>query len=118
MSQSFTFIDVAGNQAQYTVFDRDRDDNFHWSTDHGDQGFATSFEQARYRARTVLKDSMAAKRRSEEKTTMASFPLPWRLLNMPIGTTVIQGSSVRPPNRSHGPKGTSFRPRQRTGASN
>lgn len=77
MSQSFTFIDVAGNQAQYTVSDKDRDERFHWSTDHGDQGFAMSFEQAQYRARTVLKDSMAVNRRSDEKSSVASFKVPW-----------------------------------------
>jgi hypothetical protein len=74
MSQSFTFIDVAGNQAQYTVFEKDRDEMFHWSTDQGDHGFAASFDQAQSRARAVLKDSMTANRRSEEKTRMASYP--------------------------------------------
>jgi hypothetical protein len=67
MSQSFTFIDVAGNRADYTVFDRDRQDNFHWSTDHGDNGSAKSFDEAQYRARTVLKDSMTARRRAGER---------------------------------------------------
>jgi hypothetical protein len=65
MSQSFTFIDVAGNSAQYTIFDKDFRNEFHWSTDHGDRGFATSFAEAQYRARTVLKDSMAVNRRSD-----------------------------------------------------
>jgi hypothetical protein len=37
MSQSFTFIDVAGNQAQYIVSEKGQYDDFHWSTDHGDQ---------------------------------------------------------------------------------
>ena len=40
MSQSFTFIDVAGNQAQYTVYEMDYRNVFRWSTYHGDQGFA------------------------------------------------------------------------------
>jgi len=66
VSISFTFVDVAGNQADYTVFDRDRQDNFHWSTDHGDNGFAKSFEDAQYRARMVLKDSMATRRRASK----------------------------------------------------
>src|SRR5262249_33725579 len=35
---SFTFIDPAGNQAQYTVYDADRHNEYHWSTDHGDRG--------------------------------------------------------------------------------
>lgn len=78
MSQSFTFIDVAGNQAQYTISDRNRDDNFEWSTDHGDRGVAASFEQAQYRARTVLKDSMTANRRSDERARMASYQVRWR----------------------------------------
>lgn len=79
MSQSFTFIDVAGNQAQYTVSERDRNDTFHWSTDHGDQGSAVSFVQAQSQARTVLKDSMEKNRRSEQKAIKASYaPLPWR----------------------------------------
>ena len=66
MSQSFTFIDAAGNQAQYTVYDRDRHDEFYWSTDHGDNGFASSYSQAQDRARTFLKASMAARRKSDQ----------------------------------------------------
>lgn len=65
MSKSFTFVDVAGNRADYTVCEKDRQNVFQWSTDHGDRGFAQSFEQAQYQARTVLKDSMATRRRVE-----------------------------------------------------
>ena len=65
MSQSYTFVDSAGNQAQYTVFDRDHRNDFHWSTDYGDHGLAPSFAQAQDRARTVLKASMAESRRSD-----------------------------------------------------
>jgi len=78
MSQSFTFIDVAGNQAAYTVFDENHHNQFPWSTDHGDHGIAPSFEEAQYQARTVLKDSMAANRRSDEGTRVAKYALPWR----------------------------------------
>jgi hypothetical protein len=60
-------IDVAGNQAKYTVFDKDYRNEFRWSTDHGDQGFAASFAEAQSQARTVLKDSMAAHRRSDQR---------------------------------------------------
>jgi hypothetical protein len=67
MSQSFTFIDPAGNQAQYTVYDVDRHNEYHWSTDHGDSGSDASYAQAQSRARTALKDSMAAKRRSDQR---------------------------------------------------
>ena len=73
MSQSFTFIDVAGNQAQYTVSEKDTRNDFHWSTDHGDHGVAASYEEARYRARTVLKDSMAANRRSDEAARASQY---------------------------------------------
>jgi peptide methionine sulfoxide reductase MsrA len=66
-NQSFTFIDPAGNQAQYTVYGADYRNEFHWSTDHGDSGFDASFEQAQSRARTALKNSMAARRRSDER---------------------------------------------------
>jgi hypothetical protein len=66
VSQSFTFIDVAGNRAQYTISEKDHHDNFHWSTDYGDHGVATEFAEAQYRARTVLKGSMEASRRSDE----------------------------------------------------
>ncbi len=62
-NQSFTFVDPAGNQAQYTVYDADRHNEFHWSTDHGDSGYDNSFAQAQDRARTALKSSMAARRR-------------------------------------------------------
>jgi len=60
-------IDVAGNQARYTVFDKDFRNEFRWSTDHGDQGFAASFAEAQFQARTVLKASMAAQRRSDRR---------------------------------------------------
>jgi hypothetical protein len=64
VSQSFTYIDPAGNQAQYTVYDKDRFEDYYWSTDHGDQGSARSYVLAQDRARTALKASMAARRRS------------------------------------------------------
>lgn len=64
MSQSFTFIDVGGNRAQYTVFDKDHHNEFYWSTEHGDHGLEPSFALAQTRARTVLKDSMAINRRA------------------------------------------------------
>ena len=66
VSQSFTFIDAAGNQAQYTVYEKDHRDEFYWSTDHGDHGLAPSYGQAQDRARAVLKASMAARRRSDQ----------------------------------------------------
>jgi len=68
-SQSFTFIDPAGNQAQYTVYDAeygaDRHLEFHWSTDHGDSGFSGSYAEAQNRARTALRASMSQRRRSD-----------------------------------------------------
>ena len=66
MGQSFTFIDVSGHQAQYTVYEKDHRDEFYWSTDHGDHGLAPSYAQAQERARTVLKASMASRRRSDQ----------------------------------------------------
>jgi hypothetical protein len=66
-SQSFTFIDPRGNQAQYTVYEADRRNEYHWSTEHGDQGFDTSFAEAQSRARTALKASMTARRRADER---------------------------------------------------
>jgi len=78
MSQSFTVIDVRGNQAQYTVSDKDYHNEFRWSTDHGDHGTASSFEEAQARARTVLKYSMTAKRRSEEASSVANYSQRWR----------------------------------------
>jgi hypothetical protein len=65
LSQAFTFIDPAGNQAQYTVYEADRNNEYYWSTDHGDHGSAPSYRQAQERARTVLKESMAIRRRSD-----------------------------------------------------
>jgi hypothetical protein len=78
VSQSFTFIDVAGNQARYTVSEKDQHGDFHWSTDHGDQGLAPSSQEAQYQARAVLKDSMAADRRADEATTTRKYSLRWR----------------------------------------
>jgi len=65
MSQAFTYIDPAGNQAQYVVYEADRRQEFHWSTDHGDQGFDISYAGAQNRARAALKTSMAARRRAD-----------------------------------------------------
>jgi hypothetical protein len=62
VSQEFTFIDVAGNRAQYTVSEKDHHNDFRWSTDHGDHGVAASFAEAQYQARTVLNASMSANR--------------------------------------------------------
>ncbi len=78
MSQSFTFIDVAGNRAEYSVFDKNHRAEFPWSTDHGDHGTAPSFEEAQWRARTVLKDSMAANRRSDKATELSKYSVPYR----------------------------------------
>jgi hypothetical protein len=66
VSQSFTFIDPAGNQAQYTVFDEDQRKQFYWSTDHGDHGLASSYARAQDYARTSLKASMAERRRADK----------------------------------------------------
>jgi hypothetical protein len=66
-SQSFTYVDPAGNQAQYTVHDADRRNEFHWSTDHGDFGFARSYAEAQDSARAALKASMANRRRTENR---------------------------------------------------
>lgn len=66
MSQSFTFIDPGGNQAQYTVYDADGRNEYYWSTDHGEHGLAPSYAQAQDRARTVLKASMAIRRKSDQ----------------------------------------------------
>ena len=78
MSQSYTVIDVAGNQAQYTVHDKDRENLCHWSTEHGDHGVALSCEQAQYRARIALRDSMTARRRSDETTQQRANSSRWR----------------------------------------
>jgi len=64
LSQAFTYIDPAGNQAQYTVHEPDHRNEFYWSTDHGDHGLAPSFAQAQDSARTFLKASMSLRRRS------------------------------------------------------
>jgi len=78
MTHSFTYIDVGGNRAQYAVNDEDHLRDFHWSTDHGDRGVAPTFAQAQSQARTVLKDSMAHQRRSEEALRAESYSSNWR----------------------------------------
>jgi hypothetical protein len=65
MSQSFTFIDPAGNQAQYTVYDADRHNEYRWSNDHGDSGVSRSYTEAQNGARNALKASMSERRRSD-----------------------------------------------------
>ena len=65
MNQSYTFIDPGGNQAQYTVYDVDRHNEYRWSTDHGDSGFGRSYVEAQSGARNALKASMSERRRSD-----------------------------------------------------
>ena len=78
MTHSYTYIDIGGNKAQYAVSDEDHRRDFHWSTDHGDRGVSPTFEQAQTQARTVLKDSMAAHRRSEEALRADQYSSNWR----------------------------------------
>ena len=72
IGQSFTYIDPAGNQAQYTVYEADRRNEYHWSTDFGGNGIDGSYAEAQNRARTSLKASMAEKRRSDQQPRTAS----------------------------------------------
>ena len=78
MTHSYTYIDIGGNKAQYAVSDEDHRRDFHWSTDHGDRGVSPTFAQAQTQARTVLKDSMAAHRRSEEALRADQYASNWR----------------------------------------
>lgn len=78
MTHSYTYIDIGGNKAQYAVSDEDHRRDFHWSTDHGDRGVSPTFAQAQTQARTVLKDSMAAHRRSEEALRADQYTSNWR----------------------------------------
>ena len=78
MTHSFTYIDIGGNKAQYAVSEEDHRRDFHWSTDHGDRGVSPTFAQAQTQARTVLKDSMAAHRRSEEALRADQYSANWR----------------------------------------
>jgi len=67
MSQSFTFIDPGGNQAQYAVSEADWRGEFHWSTDHGDRGFCNSYLNAQSQARIALKASMTERRKDARR---------------------------------------------------
>jgi len=78
MRQTFTYIDVGGNRARYSVSDKDRHAEFSGSTDHGYHGVAQSFAEAQGRVRTALKDSMAVNRRSDEATTTGKYSVRWR----------------------------------------
>jgi hypothetical protein len=78
MTHSFTYIDIGGNQARYSVSEEDHRREFHWSTDHGDRGVAPTFALAQSAARTAIKASMAAHRRSEEALRADSYSSNWR----------------------------------------
>jgi hypothetical protein len=68
MTHLVTLIDPAGNQAQYTVYDADHRNQYHWSTDHGDQGVNRSYAEAQDHARAALKASMASRRGGRSRT--------------------------------------------------
>src|SRR2546430_12483512 len=57
----------------YTTLFRSLHYDFRWSTDHGDHGVASTFEEAQCRARTALKDSMAVNRRSGDARRQSSY---------------------------------------------
>jgi hypothetical protein len=78
VTHTFTYIDIGGNQARYFVSDEAHGGGYQWSTDHGDRGAAPTFEQAQSRARTAIKDSMTAHRRSEEALRAESYTNNWR----------------------------------------
>lgn len=65
MPQDFTYIDPGGNQAQYTIYEIDSRNEYHWATEHGDRGFARSYAEAQGQARTAIKDSMTIRRRAD-----------------------------------------------------
>ena len=64
--QTVTFMDPAGNVAQYAVYDANSRGEYHWSTDQGDRGFEMSSAQAQVGARTALKASMAARAKTDQ----------------------------------------------------
>ena len=70
--QTVTFMDPAGNVAQYAVYDANSRGEYHWSTDHGDSGFEMSSAQAQVAARTALKASMAARAKTDQTTRYRS----------------------------------------------
>jgi hypothetical protein len=70
--QTVTFIDPAGNVAQYEVYDANSRGEYHWSTDHGDSGSEMSGAQARTSARMALKASMAARGRTDQTSRYRS----------------------------------------------
>jgi len=70
--QTVNFMGPAGNVAQYAVYDANSRGEYHWSTDHGDSGSEMSSAQAQISARTALKASMAARRRTDQTTTYRS----------------------------------------------
>jgi hypothetical protein len=49
------------------VYEADRRNEFHWTTDHGDRGYNSSYAEAQDHARTALKESMAVRRRSDKE---------------------------------------------------
>ena len=66
--QTVTFMDSAGNVAQYAVYDANSRGEYHWSTDHGDTGCDMSSAQAQITARMALKASMAVRAKTDQAT--------------------------------------------------
>lgn len=64
--QTVTFMDAAGNVAQYTVYDANGRGQYHWTTDQGDNGAERSKAQAQSTARNSLKASMALRLKTDQ----------------------------------------------------
>jgi hypothetical protein len=72
--QTVTFMDAAGNVAQYTVFDANGQGRYQWATDQGGNGTEISAAQAQTTARNSLKASMALRFKTEQMTRYRSEP--------------------------------------------
>lgn len=99
--QTVTFMDPAGNVAQYAVYDANSRGEYHWSTDHGDSGFEMSSAQAQVGARRALKASMAARAKTDQTTRYRSEE---KRLQRPAGKPMLltvkceQAPRPRPPS--------------------
>jgi hypothetical protein len=85
--QTVTFMDSAGNVAQYAVYDANSRGEYHWSTDHGDSGSDISSAQAQITARMVLRASMAVRAKTDQATRYRSEE---KRLRRPAGRPMLR----------------------------
>jgi hypothetical protein len=101
--QTVTFMDAAGNVAQYTVYDANGHGQYHWTTDQGDKGSEKSEALAQSTARSSLKASMALRLETDQVSRYRSEA---KRIQRAVGKVeLLAVNAEKAPEEGPGPEG-------------